>query len=240
MTKERILAVGDIHGEIELLEKLWRKLKFNPKHDEVIFLGDYIDRGVHSKEVVEFVRDLKRSHPKAVFLLHGNHELMASHFFLHTGIQKMQDADLWGANGGIPTIESFGGVAETGRCLDLLFMDTHYFLTRGDFIFVHGGIPPGVKSLNTMTEYQLEDCVWTRSFAPFKKKTIVVGHTPHYIVTYKPGYVIVDTGAVFTGLLSAIDVLSMKEYSVTIPKTEPLSYDRRSIPLSDQEESLHP
>lgn len=61
-SKYRLIAIGDIHGEIEKLNSLLDKIK--PKKDDtLVFLGDYIDRGKNSKEVIEKLLELsKKTH----------------------------------------------------------------------------------------------------------------------------------------------------------------------------------
>ena len=71
----RILAVGDIHGSYDKLIRLMEKVELDPEKDVLIFLGDYIDRGNQSKEVVNYLIELKKQFLSAVFLL-GNHEQM--------------------------------------------------------------------------------------------------------------------------------------------------------------------
>jgi serine/threonine protein phosphatase 1 len=70
----RTIAVGDIHGELSHLEKLWAKLPVLDAKDTLVFLGDYVDRGPNSKGVIDFMRSLStRTLAKTVFL-RGNHE----------------------------------------------------------------------------------------------------------------------------------------------------------------------
>jgi len=71
---KRLLAVGDIHGHHEKLQCLMAQVDTKP-YDRVVFLGDYIDRGLCSKEVIEYLIDFKKRFPQTVFL-RGNHEQM--------------------------------------------------------------------------------------------------------------------------------------------------------------------
>jgi hypothetical protein len=66
-------AVGDIHGCLEKVLRLLAALRYDPAADRLIFLGDYIDRGPHSKGVLDLMLSLQRENPANVFLL-GNHE----------------------------------------------------------------------------------------------------------------------------------------------------------------------
>lgn len=70
----RTIAIGDIHGELNQLRTLMAKLPRLDKQDTLVFLGDYIDRGPHSKQVVEYVRYLPRMLNAKIVALRGNHE----------------------------------------------------------------------------------------------------------------------------------------------------------------------
>ena len=73
--EKQIFAVGDIHGCFDKLKALLDKIPFDPQRDTIVFLGDYVDRGPSSYEVVEFLIELKKNCENAVFLK-GNHEEM--------------------------------------------------------------------------------------------------------------------------------------------------------------------
>lgn len=93
--RNRLIAIGDIHGEVGKLNSLIDKLDLQ-KQDRVIFLGDYIDRGKHSKEVIERILNLSKE-IECVFLK-GNHEDM----LLKTKItQSQDDIEHWLLSGGI-------------------------------------------------------------------------------------------------------------------------------------------
>src|SRR5687768_9684456 len=70
----RTIAVGDIHGELSQLQKLWPKLPELDPHDTLVFMGDYVDRGPDSRGVLEFLAAIpQKTQAKLVFLC-GNHE----------------------------------------------------------------------------------------------------------------------------------------------------------------------
>ena len=75
MAFRRILAVGDVHGHMEKLYTLWKKIAFDDNKDMLIFLGDYIDRGAAPVEVLRFVRTQVERYEN-VHALCGNHEAM--------------------------------------------------------------------------------------------------------------------------------------------------------------------
>jgi len=70
----RTFAIGDIHGDLEALHKLFAKFPPFEADDTIVFLGDYVDRGPHSADVVEFVRTLSSRVPAKIVALRGNHE----------------------------------------------------------------------------------------------------------------------------------------------------------------------
>ncbi len=70
----RTIAIGDIHGDLAALEKLFSRLPQLDGDDTLVFVGDYVDRGPSSAEVIQFVRDLERRGPAKVVALRGNHE----------------------------------------------------------------------------------------------------------------------------------------------------------------------
>lgn len=94
--------IGDIHGEITLLESLLAAiLKHRP--DQITFVGDYIDRGPHSREVVDRIMQLE----VPVVCLMGNHELMMLNA-LEDSVFGNNPMELWYRNGGEATLQSFG------------------------------------------------------------------------------------------------------------------------------------
>ena len=67
----RTLVIGDIHGELAMVQALVKKVKYDSSQDELIFLGDYIDRGPDSKGVIAFMKQLQQA---GAICLSGNHE----------------------------------------------------------------------------------------------------------------------------------------------------------------------
>lgn len=70
----RTFAIGDIHGDLVELQTLIMRMPPIDKDDTIVFLGDYLDRGPRSKQVIELVRDLQKRAPAKVVALRGNHE----------------------------------------------------------------------------------------------------------------------------------------------------------------------
>ena len=211
--EEQIFAVGDIHGCIDKLKALIDKIPFDPQRDTIVFLGDYVDRGPSSYEVVEFLIELEKNCKNAVFLK-GNHEEMLEDF------AKGRDITTFLVNGGEQTVKSY--MERTSRPFASPFPDEHmeffkslrlYYETE-KFIFVHAGLRQGVP-LDRQNTY---DLLWNRhQFLDSEKdfgKKVVYGHTPSpepQISDYRIG---IDTGAVYGNKLTAVELNRMEFYSV--------------------------
>jgi serine/threonine protein phosphatase 1 len=190
----RIFAIGDIHGCRVKLEELLGKIDWRPEnHEELIFLGDYIDRGPDSFGVVEKVLELKTRWRERVVILKGNHEQMFINFI--TGRETLPLM----SNGVSWTLRSYHRnspfpISHIGFYENLVL----YHETERH-IFVHAGLRPGVP-LNDQTE---DDFLWIRDdFLESRYdfgKTVVFGHTPFKEPFICPGRAGLDTGAVFTG-----------------------------------------
>lgn len=186
--RNRLIAIGDIHGEVEKLNSLIDKLDLH-KQDKVIFLGDYIDRGMHSKEVIERILNLSEE-IECVFLK-GNHEDM----LLKTKItQSQDDIEHWLLSGGISTYDNYGdypAIFNThGKFLDSLKL---YHIEQ-NYMFVHAGINPK-KELSEQTK---DDLLWIREEfldnshnLPYK---IIFGHTPFIEPLILNDKIGIDTG----------------------------------------------
>jgi serine/threonine protein phosphatase 1 len=203
----RLLAVGDIHGCRASLEGLLEKVALS-EADRLIFLGDYIDRGPDSKGVIDFLLALARHFPRTVFL-RGNHEAMFLDFLAG------RNRDLYLANGGISTLESYReeeGIVVPGPHLDFLHSLPLYYATDR-FIFVHAGLRPGIP----LEEQREEDLLWIRD--EFLEsdydwgRTVVFGHTPLPQPFFSAARIGLDTGAVYGRSLVCCDVERLRLWS---------------------------
>lgn len=197
---ERLLAVGDIHGCLDPLERLMDRVRPRPA-DRVVFLGDYIDRGPDGRGVIEYLIAFSRRFPKSVFLK-GNHEEMFLNFLAGKGQL------LYLANGGGTTLESYReeqGVRVPKAHLDFLETLLPAYQTER-FIFVHAGLRPG----RPLEEQEEQDLLWIRE--EFLRsdydwgKTVVFGHTPQSAPLMAPNKLGLDTGAVYGQELTCCDV----------------------------------
>ena len=216
---ERVYAVGDIHGRLDLLNDIQREiaadLAANPaQHSVEVFLGDYVDRGPQSRQVVERLASPDCIADQRVCLM-GNHEQMLLEAYSDPGA-----VEAWLMNGGIDTMRSYGAGARaapmTGRSVQMAFRSAfpaehHDFLAGlprmavfGGYIFVHAGLRPG----RPLVEQAADDLVWIRE--PFLSSTadfgaiVIHGHTPVSAPEIRPNRINIDTGAVFTGCLTCI------------------------------------
>ena len=209
MGEHRIFAVGDIHGCRTKLDRLMEVIDWRPeRREELVFLGDYIDRGPDSFGVVETVLELKARYRDRVTLLMGNHEHMFVNFI--TGRESISLT----ANGVAWTMRSYerGGDFPVAH-LDF-YQNLRLYYETDDHIFVHAGLRPGLS----LEEQSVEDCLWIRddflgSDFDFGK-TVVFGHTPFVEPMITPGRAGLDTGAVFGGPLTCLEVLEGRLISV--------------------------
>lgn len=211
----KIFAIGDIHGCLSKLERIISRIGINSKDDTLVFIGDYIDRGPDSRGVVNFVLDLKKEIRK-VICLKGNHEQM---FLDYVRLNKNED--LYLSNGGDTTIASYGYRNIHGlRELDVPDDHMNFFDSllpcheTNDYIFVHAGLRENVP----LKDQNIKDMLWIRHDFILSSynfgKTVIFGHTPmsHSKPLFLPGRIGIDTGAVYGGLLTCIELPSRKIY----------------------------
>ena len=216
----RIYAIGDIHGRADLLDTtldfIDADLARDPAPQSIeIFLGDYIDRGPASRQVLDQL--LERRHSRQTVFLKGNHETYLTGFLTDPSILKE-----WQQLGGLETLMSYGiaptmnadraGQARLAAELDRALPKAHRrFLddlslsfTCGDFFFVHAGIRPGVA----LEKQREEDLLWIRGdFLHCEDdfgKIIIHGHTPTAQPDIRANRINIDTGAFASGRLTCL------------------------------------
>lgn len=193
-----IYAFGDIHGEYFKLRDLVMKLNIGYK-DILVFLGDYVDRGNMSFEVIELLLRLKKDY-NCIFIK-GNHDLMLMNCF-KIGKPPFNE-DYCGTllfNGGQNTLESYEKYGyEYGQMPDrhrMFFESLIPYYETEDFIFVHAGIVPGVP----LDQIDEDDLYWSRDFYrnnEYKGKTVVFGHTRAENYINEESRICIDTGACY-------------------------------------------
>lgn len=199
-----IIAFGDIHGEFHKLKTLVDRLLIK-EDDTLVFLGDYIDRGKHVFETVDYLIKLSKKH-KCVFLL-GNHEQMFIDFL--SGIHEQT----YYINGGTVTIKSYeknGWAMNTPDYMErklprehiTFFQKLKRFHVQDNFVFVHAGVAPGVPLEKTSNDCLLWDrnFCYEENFQGYDGKTVVFGHTPNNMILNEEYKVCIDTGACFMSM----------------------------------------
>ena len=202
---KRIFAIGDIHGCYDRLKALMEKIPIDSSRDALIFIGDYIDRGPHSVEVVDYLIQLKNRFPDIIFLK-GNHEDMLDKFLNGT------DRFTYLLNGGQQTLDSYLTKSVQSEFFPIppdhmeFFKSLRLFYETEEFIFVHAGLRPRVplESQNT------EDMLWIRDKFVSSKydfgKRVIFGHTPLKKPLVEPNKIGIDTGAVYGNALTCIQL----------------------------------
>jgi serine/threonine protein phosphatase 1 len=217
---ERIYAIGDIHGRIDLLDDVLDRVDADAARTSataatLVFLGDYVDRGPDSAKVLSRLSEVRQSY-RSIFLK-GNHEWLLSEFLDHPEILEG-----WAKIGGLETLMSYGlkpGMPITpDQCDELASQLRDYmpdwhrdFLANlplahisGDYVFVHAGIRPK-KSLLKQTP---QDLLWIREdfilYEGCHEKFVVHGHTPIREPEICSNRINIDTGAWVTGKLTCL------------------------------------
>lgn len=207
---DRIFAIGDIHGCADRLEALIARLDIDAHRDRLLFIGDYIDRGPASRDVIDRILDLRKRLDHVICLL-GNHERMfLDHCLFGRG------TELFLENGGASTLETYGlPRSRQDRPPTLPEQHLQFYQSllphyeTDHYIFVHAGLRPGIP----VADQDPEDLIWIRqefirSTHDFGKR-VVFGHTPFAVPLVEPNKIGIDTGAVYGGPLTCLELPSM-------------------------------
>jgi serine/threonine protein phosphatase 1 len=209
-----IYAIGDIHGQLEMLESALTLIEADGGADaQIIFLGDYVDRGANSKAVIERLVQGKVA-GKPWRFLKGNHDRMFEWFM--EPVPRHDPHLLVGYHwlherlGGTTTLASYGvDVGERRRLSSVhgealkavpishlrFLQDCEISIAHGPLFFCHAGVRPGVP----LAEQSESDLVWIReefSHDPSDHGALIVhGHTPVDTPLHAGNHVNLDTGA---------------------------------------------
>lgn len=195
-----IYAIGDIHGCHDQLLVLLAKIKAHAGHTPYIgvFLGDYIDRGPKSREVVNQVRGLvtgRGGHGKWV-ALRGNHEDM-----LAADLAGNDNMEMWRCSGGRETLASYGDrISELREHAAWLGSLPTMFGTK-NHVFVHAGLSPRYSLFEQPEEVLLWIRGWEKTDHDFGKH-VVYGRTPFRVPKLMTNSTGLDTGAFCWGTLT--------------------------------------
>lgn len=218
---ERVYAIGDIHGRLDLLDALLEQVDADDAArgsaaTTLVFLGDLVDRGPASAAVVERLSRVVGERPATRFIM-GNHE----EIFLAALDGDDKALRLFCRIGGSETVLSYGmGVDEyeqldydaLARRMDALVPQHHRdflagfedMVTIGDYVFVHAGVRPGTP----LAEQNTADLRWIRSsfleHGGRLEKMVVHGHTITEEVEYRSNRIGIDTGAYESDRLTAL------------------------------------
>ena len=216
----RLYCIGDIHGRLDLLEELHHMIRQDAADfsgsKAVVYLGDYVDRGSQSCQVLDLLVSQPLTGFEMVYLL-GNHEQAMLDF-----LKQPRSAAAWLTYGGQGTLLSYGvGLGKLvisqdpgSLCAELeqklpqshldFLNDCQLVHTEGSYCFVHAGIRPGVP----LADQQMQDMLWIREDFTRSRSNhehiVVHGHTISDEVEWLPNRIGIDTGAYETGLLTAL------------------------------------
>jgi serine/threonine protein phosphatase 1 len=231
----RVYGIGDIHGRLDLLNDTLSRIEADidarqQAQNIIVFLGDLIDRGPASAEVVERLRTYRRDGVRTVFLS-GNHEEVLLRL-IRGESRYLRD---WLSFGGAECARSYGISSTALRRMDadqavaLLCQkipDSHRMFLQGfvdtfrigSYLFVHAGVRPGVP----LSEQTQSDLRWIRG--PFLENDddhgfiVVHGHTIAGEIDIRDNRIGIDTGAYRTGVLTAMGLEGRERWFL---QTEP-------------------
>ena len=132
---ERLFAISDIHGCYHTFIKLLDKIELK-KSDRLVIIGDLIDRGTGSKQLIDEILKLQNEGFKILVTM-GNHEDL-----MLESVQSQRKKDVWLINGGDETLKSFkaSSYSELDEKYKEFFSSLPLYVGIGEFIFIHGGV----------------------------------------------------------------------------------------------------
>ena len=217
----RIYSIGDIHGRADLLQQLHKKIQKDAANykgkKQLIYLGDYIDRGEDSKQVIDLLLEQPLQGFDKIYL-RGNHEQSMLDF-----LKNAEVGQAWFQYGGLATLVSYkvrvskiptkkadfediqNQLIERVPYGHISFMEkTEVSYEAGNYYFVHAGIKPGTPLKYQQPEDQLWICDNFVSYTKPHEKIIIHGHTITDEPDARPNRIGIDTGAYITGKLSCL------------------------------------
>ena len=236
-SKECIYVIPDIHGYYSSLQQVLNRILPLRDTDQVIFLGDYIDRGPESHLVIQKLIELDKEYGEQIVPIMGNHEwLMLAGLDLipyDSSIYSLSPTQIWLANGGPQTIQGYcknAGIVDyqavpMHRFLNIVPKDHIEFLTEKmllsyeycNYIFCHAGCDPTQPLDDQPSELLLWDrslynlvcyCIKNKSKVPWSK-VVVTGHNYNGPVI-TPNYMMLDSSR--THSLLCVELNSMEGF----------------------------
>ena len=182
----RYIAITDIHGELDKLNSVLSQIEMRPD-DIFVFMGDYIDRGPKSKEVVDRIIGLSDSN-KCVYLI-GSHE----YAMLHSTTSEYYQW-LYNNYGGHSTSRSYGGFDNIMKIHGDFYKNLKFYYLTDKYLFVHAGINPNYS----LEEQDEVDLVYIRDRFIYSKhnlpQKIIFGHTDFEEPYIDEGKIGIDLG----------------------------------------------
>lgn len=182
----RLIGISDIHGEYEKLSAVIDKVS-PEKDDTMIFMGDYIDRGAKSREVVDKIISMQDV-CNCVYLI-GSHE----YALLHAKSDDYYNYLFWNY-GGVQTVESYGSFENILNIHGDFFRSLKFYHMTDKYLFIHAGINPRLP----LEKQNEEDMVYIRKDFYTKKHDlpvkIIFGHTEFDSPLVQEDKICIDTG----------------------------------------------
>jgi serine/threonine protein phosphatase 1 len=224
---KRTLVIGDIHGGLRALKQVFERAAVSAS-DKLIFLGDYVDGWSESAETMEYA--IKLSQTNECIFIKGNHDVWCEDW-LRSGNADSK----WLFHGGQSTVNSYEKLNENTRQQHLQFLErmSFYYVDEQNRLFIHAGFTSmhGPQQEFYMSNFSWDRTLWEMALTMDKRilkhsllypkrlklyDEIYIGHTPtlyYNVDTPMQGCNVrnIDTGAVFTGKLTIMDVDS-KEF----------------------------
>jgi len=209
----RLIAIGDIHGQSDALQRLLADLPYRPGRDRLVFLGDYINRGPDTRGVLDILCAIARDDPGAVFCL-GNHEEALLRYaatgdagdwreLRRLGIETML------AGYGDPPAAALAGLACLPPAHRNFLLGLESCRRIGPYVFVHAGLPGALSSGDGRQDGRLSVRGAFLTAPVPRELTVVFGHTTTRTPIVAPGMIGLDTGAAWGGPLSAVGLPEM-------------------------------
>lgn len=209
----KIYLIGDIHGCNATLRKMLYSTLQIQEEDTIIFLGDYTDRGIDSKGVLDTLMEIDTNNKYKTIFLRGNHDQM-----MIDAIQNNYFSDDWIKNGGMKTLNSFG--INNPKDIDKKYLNflknTTFYYENEYFIAVHAGLNFSVS--NPFSDFYSMmnirginvDTIQT------KGRPLIIGHTPLRVEKIKKTLhthkIMLDGGCVYKNKLPYLGKLVALEY----------------------------
>ena len=202
--KRRSFVIGDIHGCATALNRLIDQLDL-VEDDRVIILGDAVDRGPDSYQVLETLIELQQT-CELIYIM-GNHEEMMLAAIDGRGVEE------WLRHGGVATLESYGGQFQDipDSHLDLLDSTVRYWEGPNE-ICIHANLEPGVELRRQRSNWLRWNKLSGREFPHPSGKLVICGHSGIMggVPQYRNGWLCLDTLVYGGGTLSALDLVTQE------------------------------